>query len=394
MVERMLEGKNIFVTGGSRDIGASIVSHLLESGANVGFCFHHPGQEKYIQEHPRLAYVLADLKSVEGREKIYDFILENLIIGSGRNLDGLILSASDDSTDLNVVANSALVNWLTEGQSIAEYYHEAGRVDVALMQSVPGHFYDRLAGRGKIPAFYNQIAFSKRKGESSISWIIEKYNRSTENKLNYFVVCPPAVEDTLNWIQFKKRRDPEIDIKHKKITDSLGLPEKVTKDEVGKKVAELLLNPPKWGYVEYFNGLLDGKFALSSIYGPSRRLIDTFNPETLEGYMIVTRNLCRDHFDILPGFFLEEAAAQYSVLVASKNHDEGDLPILDERSVKGLREMGKSVPGEVLKFSPIKFESPRKREFIAEVLVTNQETQKECSVFVKGVFYPRRFLKV
>ena len=36
---KLIEGKNILVTGGSRGIGRSIVQVLIENGANVGFTF-------------------------------------------------------------------------------------------------------------------------------------------------------------------------------------------------------------------------------------------------------------------------------------------------------------------------------------------------------------------
>ena len=36
---KLIEGKNILVTGGSRGIGKSIVQVLIENGANVGFTF-------------------------------------------------------------------------------------------------------------------------------------------------------------------------------------------------------------------------------------------------------------------------------------------------------------------------------------------------------------------
>ena len=67
--------------------------------------------------------------------------------------DGLVLNASDDSLELNVNANLDLFyqfesNYLFD----PEPSHS-----VILMQSVPGHFYDRL-GKDWIPEFYNPIA--------------------------------------------------------------------------------------------------------------------------------------------------------------------------------------------------------------------------------------------
>ena len=130
-MSKELEGKNIFVTGGSRDIGASIVDHLLDAGANVDFCYHHSSQEQHLlekyssknggapfsytktgaeinllSENNFVDYVKADLKNANGREDVFRF-LESL---NGRNWDNLVLNASDSLLELNVDANLALVN--------------------------------------------------------------------------------------------------------------------------------------------------------------------------------------------------------------------------------------------------------------------------------------------
>lgn len=390
MIEGLLEGKNFFVTGGSRDIGASIVSHLLESGANVGFCFYHPGQEKYIHSRPGLSYILADLKSPEDRKKISDFIDQTF---DGR-LDGLVLNASDSSLELNVVANLSLVNkFLQLRRNQLEADKSIGEASLVLMQSVPGHFYDRLGSTDLIPRFYRPIAKAKNQGESKLK---ERRvsKQLSESGINFFIVCPPAVIDTTNWIQFKKRRDPEIDIKHKKITDTLGLPEKVSKDDVGRKVTELLINPPKQGHLEYFNDTLDSKVALSRVYGLSLRLPDTYNVEQKTAWMIVTRRHCRDHFidrPILPGFLIEETAAQVAVLLACQGNFEQELPILKGRSVEEFK--NPVLPGDFLKFQLEDYETSRKRDFMSKIRITKNDGVEVADVFVRGALIPKRFIK-
>lgn len=382
MSER-LAGKNIFVTGGSRDIGASIVKNLIDEGANVGFCFHHPGQERYIS-NTRLSYILADLKTSEGREKVFEFFDQNF----DERPDTLILNASDATYELNVEANLALVRKFMELRKNGG----GGEGNLVLIQSVPGHFYDRL-GNGGIPKFYIPIAKAKNRGEGELLRLRSQF---TQTGTNFFIICPPAVVDTTNWIQFKKRRDTEVDIKHKKITDSLGLPEQVLREDVGQKVAQLLIQTPRFGHVEYFNSTLDGKAYLSDIYGPSLRLPDTFNIEERCAWMIVTSRHCRDHFlgkPILPGFLIEEAAAQVTALIVSGGDFGEDMPILDERSITGLRVMGATTPGDILKFALVDFISPRRREFIAELLVTNLNKDGSSTLTVKGIFYPRRWLR-
>ena len=391
-MSKELEGKNIFVTGGSRDIGASIVDHLLDAGANVDFCYHHSSQEQHLlekyssknggvgteinllPENNFVDYVKADLKNADGREDIYRF-LESL---NGRNWDNLVLNASDSSLELNVDANLALVNKFLENNV----------KNIILLQSVPGHFYSRLS-KSWMPKFYDPIAKAKNIGERKITSLEKKLKQS---EVNFSIVCPPAVIDTTNWEQFKKHRDRDIDIKHKKITDALGLPTEVTSDDVGKKVTELIANPPRFGSVEYFNGTKDGKVYLADIYGPSLRLLDTFNVEQKSAWMIITKKYCKDHFvgnPILPGFLIEEAAAQSAALITSDGDFGTDLPILTSRSVDNFQ--SRAVPGDILKFQMEDYEITRRR-FSGKVIVTNNESLV-TEVFIKGAFFPRRFLK-
>lgn len=403
--ETSLEGKNIFVTGGSRDIGELITHHLIENGANAGTCYFHGSQTRKLEDRFRwlplrhsidstyrpvqhYSFIMADLTKNEDREEIFYYfkrVFDN-------HLDSLVLNASGASYELNVTANNALVDQFLEyrkerlknGEDLTE-------ASLILLQSVPGHFYDRLNPLNKIPEFYRPIARAKYLGEQSLRKRIGEFN---DLGIKFFVVCPPAVVDTLNWIQFEKRKDPEIAIKHKVITDSLGLPEKVTKDDVGKKVAELLLNPPsEQGHVGFFNGTLDAKNALSPVYGPTLRLPDTYNIEQKCAWMIVTKKHCKDHFGILPGFLLEEAAAQAALLIFFQDSLHDELPILDERLVTGLRKMGRTIPGDILKFSVEDFEIPRKRELSAKIQVTNLSRDNSSVVSIKAISYPRRFLK-
>lgn len=376
-MSKELEGKNIFVTGGSRDIGASIVNNLLDAGANVASCYFHQSQKDRVGES-KAFFIRADLKSLEERKKIYRSIYENWWPNWDVEED-FILNASDASLELNVEANIHLAKELIQGG--------AGK-NLILMQSVPGHFYDRLS-KSWMPKFYDPIANAKNKGEKELLKLEKQFKKAG---INFFIVCPPAVTDTTNWTQFKKRRDRDIDIKHKKITDALGLPTEVTSDDVGKKVAELLANPPKFGSVEYFNGTKDGKVYLADIYGPSLRLLDTFNIEQESAWMIVIKKHCRDHFvgnPILPGFLIEEAAAQSAALIASGGDFGKDLPILTSRSVDNFK--SRAVPGDILKFRMEDYEIA-KRRFSGKVIVTNDESLV-AEVFIKGAFFPRRFLK-
>jgi len=68
-LERYLKNKNILVTGGSRGIGRSIVTFLLENNANVGIHYNRNGSaiNNIIQKYPDQAVPLQyDLEHLEG----------------------------------------------------------------------------------------------------------------------------------------------------------------------------------------------------------------------------------------------------------------------------------------------------------------------------------------
>jgi len=66
------------------------------------------------------------------------------------------------------------------------------------------------------------------------------------------VICPPEVPDTNNMKIFA-RFDPDISKKHNQISKMFDLPSTTTKEQIGKKIVELLKRKDiPMGYTELF----------------------------------------------------------------------------------------------------------------------------------------------
>lgn len=241
--ERPLAGKVALITGSSRDIGAEIAKALAIEGVNiVGNYRNKKKRADEIQETLRSfgvtsEFVQADITNEDDRKKLKE-TAENL---SGGKLDILVLNASGPSADINVTAANSLVDKFLP-------IMPRGSI-IVLMQSVPGHFEPQLNKLNMIPEFYKPIAKAKHEGEESLRSRIKEFK---ENGISFIVVCPPEVSDTANMKVFK-RYDALISDKHAKISEMLGLPNAVTKEQVGKKVVELLKRKDlPMGYVELF----------------------------------------------------------------------------------------------------------------------------------------------
>ena len=248
--ERSLTGKIALITGSSRDIGAEIAKALAIEGVNiVGNYRNKKKRADEVQETIRSfgvtsEFVQADITNEDDRKKLIE-TAQNLF---GGKLDILVLNASGPSRDINVTAANSLVDMflpiMPRGSTIV------------LMQSVPGHFEPQLDELDIISEFYRPIAKAKHEGEESLRSRLEEFK---ENGISFIVVCPPEVSDTANMKVFKYRYDALISDKQAKISGILGLPSAVTKEQVGKKVAELLKRKDlPAGYVEFF-GLISSQ---------------------------------------------------------------------------------------------------------------------------------------
>lgn len=247
--ERSLTGKVALITGSSRDIGAEIAKALAIEGVNiVGNYRNKKKRADKVQETLQSfgvtsEFVQADITNADDRKKLKE-TAQNLF---GGKLDILVLNASGSSRDINVTAANSLVDEFLPIMPIGSI--------IVLMQSVPGHFEPQLNELNIIPEFYRPIAKAKYEGEESLRFRLEEFK---ENGISFIVVCPPEVSDTANMKVFK-RYDPLISNTNEKISGMLGLPSAVTKEQVGKKVAELLKRKDlPMGYVEFF-GLISSQ---------------------------------------------------------------------------------------------------------------------------------------
>ena len=108
---KLLEGKNILITGGSRGIGKSIVEVLFNSGANVGFTFS--SSESAANEIAKnlnsssqkcIAYK-SDASKLDQCDKLVESFLNDfetidvLINNAGITKDNLLMRMGEDDFD-------------------------------------------------------------------------------------------------------------------------------------------------------------------------------------------------------------------------------------------------------------------------------------------------------
>ena len=114
---KLLEGKNILITGGSRGIGKSIVEVLFNSGANVGFTFS--SSESAANEIAKnlnsssqkcIAYK-SDASKLDQCEKLVESFLNDfetidvLINNAGITKDNLLMRMGEDDFDKVIEVN-------------------------------------------------------------------------------------------------------------------------------------------------------------------------------------------------------------------------------------------------------------------------------------------------
>ena len=114
---KLIEGKNILVTGGSRGIGKSIVQVLIENGANVGFTFSSSeSAAKEISSNlnsssNKCIGYKSDASKLNDCEKLVDSFLNDfdtidvLINNAGITKDNLLMRMSEDDFDKVIDVN-------------------------------------------------------------------------------------------------------------------------------------------------------------------------------------------------------------------------------------------------------------------------------------------------
>lgn len=371
--ERSLAGKVALITGASRDIGAATAMALGLEGANIVGCFREKAkradqmQEQLTSLGINLELTQADITVEDDRKKLTEAVNK-----FGGKLDYLILNASGKTTDINVTAANALID-----QFLPIMPKDS---TIVQMQSIPGHFEPHLRDLFLTPDFYEPIAIAKYAGEQSVRVRIKEFK---EKEINYIVICPPEVPETLNMKVFS-RLDPTINDKNSRISEILGLPITMTSNEVGKKIAELLKrNDLPLGYTELFSdNTIDARGILSAWYGDEATFVDTL--EKIDGNsgigkLIVTKEHAKGHFNdqvgisVLPGHKMIEAAAQTLGLIALDGKISDDIMPLFQGITGPIKFLKTAVPGDVLQIQAVITEKS-KRGFTGDVRIVNQES--------------------
>tara|TARA_A100001234_G_C12617152_1_gene382127 strand:+ start:294 stop:1040 length:747 start_codon:yes stop_codon:yes gene_type:complete len=114
---KLLEGKNILITGGSRGIGKSIVEVLFNSGANVGFTFsssqsaaNEIAKNLNSSSQKCIAYK-SDASKLDQCENLVESFLNDfetidvLINNAGITKDNLLMRISEDDFDKVIEVN-------------------------------------------------------------------------------------------------------------------------------------------------------------------------------------------------------------------------------------------------------------------------------------------------
>ena len=114
---KLLEGKNILITGGSRGIGKSIVEVLFNSGANVGFTFssselaaNQIAENLNSSSQKCIAYK-SDASKLDQCEKLVESFLNDfetidvLINNAGITKDNLLMRMGEDDFDKVIEVN-------------------------------------------------------------------------------------------------------------------------------------------------------------------------------------------------------------------------------------------------------------------------------------------------
>lgn len=272
-----LRGKKAIVTGGSRDIGRAIVEALTAEGVDVVFSFHDKEKRankvlEAVDGNLGSAKALqADISTPVGRQHFFETATSQL----GGSIDFLILSTSGPTAALNEEASMQMVDLaiphLNRGGSVIRLQsipakYDAQLKDLNLMEAVP-EYYDVATHK-----YLDMKALRGRQEELAGIGV------------NLIEVAPPFVKGTSNVTLFEMAARRRTDGKqtaeqmHEVLTAKLGLPNIVSAEQVGEKIAKLLKTAdlPK-GFTELFaENLIDTQTVLENWYGTDQVYVNTF----------------------------------------------------------------------------------------------------------------------
>lgn len=255
--ERLLAGKTALVTGISRNIGPSIAEELAAEGVNIIGTLRNPMHinladavlDTITKQGVKAESVLGDITEPAEREKLRETV-ENSF---GGKLDFLILNASGEDRNINVIANNALVDMFLPNLS------NGGTI--VLMQSVQGHFEPQLSKLNLIPDIYSKVAPAKNEGEKSLRLRIKEFKKKG---VSFIVVCPPLVKDTSIPRAYMRYGSGDLKGKNLAASKMLGIPVETDMKSVAKKVAELLKRQDlPTGYTELFTQITGRDFTVA-----------------------------------------------------------------------------------------------------------------------------------
>ena len=145
---KLLEGKNVLITGGSRGIGKSIVEVLFNSGANVGFTFssselaaNQIAQNLNSPSQKCIAYK-SDASILNQCESLVDSFLNDfetidvLINNAGITKDNLLMRMGEDDFDKVIEVNLKSVFNMTK--SCQKVFLKNRKGSIINMSSVVG----------------------------------------------------------------------------------------------------------------------------------------------------------------------------------------------------------------------------------------------------------------
>lgn len=297
IVERPFEGKVGLVTGGNREIGGGITLSLALRGANVIVMHRDPGKEQRSQPiinavqscDVHSEFLVGDITNPADREGAAKTI-ETSFDGQ---LDYLILNASGPTIETNVTGNNELVT------ALLPYMKKGSKI--ILMQSAPGHFNRRVKHTDAMPERYRDIAQAKDESEQSL---LARREELEKLGITFIIVAPPFAPETSmgNMLAF---RNPALVEKNRFLSNTFGLPETITIQKVGEKVAELAARDDlPFGYVELFGSVYDARSALLEKYGDDDILVETVinhgktpnieNGQLWKGRYLVTPEDCQE----------------------------------------------------------------------------------------------------
>ncbi|OGH18578.1 MAG: hypothetical protein A2868_02325 [Candidatus Levybacteria bacterium RIFCSPHIGHO2_01_FULL_40_15b] len=353
------------ITGASRDIGRGIAEELSREGFAVIANHRDPQKEKRNTEIREIIestggeWHVGDITTPEGRSGLADIVDRR-----GGKLDLLVLNAAGPSRELNVVANMALIDAFLPRMS-------KGGV-IIFPQSTAGHFVDLIDPSQMTASGYENVAPSKNEAERELKMRMEKMD---EQGVKFFIPVPPEVSDTTN-IRLFSFRDKDALAKSAAFSRSLGLPERMTIRDVGKKVAELVRRKDELpqGYTDFFNGTIDARSVLRTIYdGDNAVYVDTLE-ENGVGHSIVSELRLEEanlrlveeaegdlyratatvqvkpehtigHFGVLPGHKGVRAAVETLQRIFEKDDPRLTLQLA---SVQNVAFIGIIVPGNIM----------------------------------------------